>query len=134
MHVGTITGMAVMCIILAVVLSAAGCLEQTYSSESNGSIIRMEPGDTALISLGENPSTGFIWNVTTSGDLSITGDKYSSGNPIGEIMGMIGSGGSRSWHLTIGNDHVQTFSAKLRRPGEPVNRTLSTFEITFSVL
>ena len=88
--------------VLAVVLSAAGCLEQAYNIESNGSIIPMKPGDTAVISLGENPSTGFVWNVTTRGDLGITRKEYASGNPIGEVMGMVGSGGSRTWHLSSG--------------------------------
>ncbi|MFA4825033.1 MAG: protease inhibitor I42 family protein [Methanoregula sp.] len=127
------TGMIVTLAILAVVLSAAGCLGQTYGSGNNGSTIRMAPGDTAVISLAENPSTGFVWNVTTTGDIKITGDGYSSGNPIGELMGMVGSGGSRTWHISIGNDPIQTFSADLRRPGEPVNRTLRSFEITFIV-
>ena len=88
--------------VLAVILSVAGCLEQEYSSESNGSIISMITGDTAIISLGENPSTGFVWNVTTRGDLGITRKEYASGNPIGEVMGMVGSVGSRTWHLSSG--------------------------------
>jgi predicted secreted protein len=127
------TGMLVVFVVLVVLLSAAGCLEQSYGSGSNGSVIHGEPGDTAVISLGENPSTGFVWNVTTRGDLEITGNGYSSGNPVGEIMGMVGSGGSRTWHLSMGKDPIQTFSAELRRPGEPVNRTIRAFELTFSV-
>jgi inhibitor of cysteine peptidase len=127
-----LVSLVIVCIATTLVISA-GCLQQTYGSESNGSIIRMEPGDTAVISLGENPSTGFVWNVTTRGDLEITGDGYYSGNPVGEIMGMVGSGGSRTWHLSMGKDPIQRFSAELRRPGEPVNRTIRAFEITFSV-
>jgi inhibitor of cysteine peptidase len=119
--------------VLAIFLSAAGCLEQTYSSESNGSMIHVKPGDTAVISLGENPSTGFVWNVTTSGDLGIAEGGYSSGNPVGEMMGGVGFGGARTWRLSMGNDRIQRFSADLRRPGEPVNRTLRSFEITFTV-
>jgi predicted secreted protein len=125
--------MAVICVTLAVVLSVAGCLDHSYGSENNGSTVRAEPGDEVTITLAENPSTGFVWNATTSGDLKITGKGYSSGNLVGEMMGMVGSGGSRTWHLSIGKDHVQTFSAVLRRPGEPVNRTLNIFEITFAV-
>jgi predicted secreted protein len=133
MHERHTTGLLVVLAVLIGVVLSAGCLEQAYSSESNGSIISMKPGDTAVISLGENPSTGFVWNVTTRGDLGITRKEYASGNPIGEVMGMVGSGGSRTWHLSIGKDHIQTFSADMRRPGDPVNRTLRSFEITFMV-
>jgi len=129
-------GMGVLVILaaLGVVLFVAGCVDDhSYSSTDNNSTVRAQPGDTVTVTLGENPSTGFVWNATTTGDLVITGSKYASGNPVGEMMGMVGGGGSRSWHLSVGKDHIQTFSAVLRRPWEPVNRTINTFEITFSV-
>jgi inhibitor of cysteine peptidase len=128
------TGMLVILAALGIVLFVTGCIDdQSYSSKDSGSTVQAQPGDAVTVTLGENPSTGFVWNATTSGDLVITGKDYASGNPVGELMGMVGGGGSRTWHLSIGKDHTQTFSAELRRPGEPVNRTLSTFEITFSV-
>jgi predicted secreted protein len=119
-------------VVLAVFLSAAGCLDQSFGRSDDGSTVQVTPGDTVTITLAENPSTGFVWNATSSGDLTITGDDYSSGNPVGEMMGMVGRGGSHSWHVTIGKDHLQTFSADLRRPGEPVNRTAGTYSITFN--
>jgi len=134
MQKGYVMGMLVILAALGCVLFVVGCVDtHSYTRGNNGSIIQAQPGDTVTITLGENPSTGFIWNATTSGDLVVTGRKYTSGNPIGEMMGMVGSGGSRTWQLTVGNDHTQTFSAVLRRPGEPGNRTMDAFEITFSV-
>ena len=129
-----VVGMLVLLAALGCVLLVAGCIDaHSYTRGNNGSIIQAQPGDTVTITLGENPSTGFIWNATTSGDLVITGRTYTSGNPIGEMMGMVGSGGSLTYQLTVGKDHTQTFSAVQRRPGDPVNRTMSVFEITFSV-
>ena len=134
MHKGYVRGMLVILAALGCVLLVTGCIDtHSYTRGNNGSIIQAQPGDTVTITLGENPSTGFSWNATTSGDLVITGRKYTSGNPIGEMMGMVGSGGSLTYQLTVGNDHTQTFSAVLRRPGEPTNRKMDTFEITFSV-
>jgi predicted secreted protein len=112
---------------------AAGCVDRTFDRSADGSVVQAVPGETVTITLAENPSTGFIWNATVTGDLAITGDDYSSGNPVGEMMGMVGGGGSRSWQLTVGKDREQTFSAVLRRPWEPVNRTLDTYSITFVV-
>ena len=134
MQKGYVMGMLVILAALGCVLLVTGCIDtHSYTRGNNGSIIQVQPGDTVTITLGENPSTGFVWNATPSGDLVITGRTYTSGNPVGEMMGMVGVGGSRTWHLTVGNDHTQTFSAVLRRPGEPENRTMGAFEITFSV-
>jgi predicted secreted protein len=120
-------------VMLAGFLSVAGCLDRSFDRSDDGSTVQATPGETVTITLAENPTTGFVWNATVSGDLAITGKDYASGNPVGELMGMVGGGGSRSWYLTIGNDREQTFSAALRRPFEPVNRTLDTYSITFVV-
>ncbi|MDD5188085.1 MAG: protease inhibitor I42 family protein, partial [Methanoregula sp.] len=67
-------GMLVILTVLGCVLLVTGCIDtHSYTQGNNGSIIKVQPGDTVTITLGENPSTGFIWNVTTSGDLVITG-------------------------------------------------------------
>jgi predicted secreted protein len=120
-----------MMMILAVVLLVAGCLDRSFNRNNDGSTVQVTPGDTVTIALGENPSTGFVWNETISGDLTITNKEYTSGNPVGEMMGMVGGGGYLRWHVTIGSDSIQTFSAVLRRPGDPVNRTFDTYSITF---
>jgi inhibitor of cysteine peptidase len=127
----TIRAVVAMMMILAVVLLVAGCLDRSFGRNADGSTVQVSPGDTVTITLGENPSTGFVWNATSSGDLTITGKEYTSGNPVGEMMGMVGGGGSVSWHVTIGTNPVQTFSAVLQRPWEPVNRTMDTYSITF---
>jgi predicted secreted protein len=120
-----------MMMILAVVLLVAGCLDRSFNRNNDGSTVQVIPGDTVTITLGENPSTGFVWNETILGDLTITNKEYTSGNPVGEMMGMVGGGGYLRWHVTIGRDNIQTFSAVLRRPGDPVNRTFDTYSITF---
>jgi predicted secreted protein len=120
-----------MIMILAVVLVVAGCLDRSFNRNNDGSTVQVTPGDTVTITLGENPSTGFVWNETISGDLSITNRQYTSGNPVGEMMGMVGGGGQVRWHVTIGRDNLQTFSAVLRRPWDPENRTFGTYSITF---
>jgi inhibitor of cysteine peptidase len=129
--VKTKTAVFAVIVILAVLLSVAGCLDRSFNRNNDDSTVQVSPGDTVTIALGENPSTGFIWNATSSGDLTITGKEFTSGNPVGEMMGMVGVGGSVSWHVIIGRDPVQTFSAVLRRPGDPENRTMGTYSLTF---
>lgn len=120
-----------MMMILAVVLLATGCLDRSFDQNNDGSTVQVTPGDTVTITLGENPSTGFVWNETISGNLIITDKNYKSGNPVGDMMGMVGGGGSVRWHITIGSDDIQTFSAVKQRPGDPDNRTFGTYSITF---
>ncbi len=120
-------------LILTTTIFLAGCMEKSFGRSDNGSVVQVKSGDTVRINLAENPSTGFSWNATTSGDLAITRDGYDTADTFGAVMGKVGGGGTRSWDLTIGKDITQTFSAVYRRPWEPENRTIDIFEITFAV-
>jgi predicted secreted protein len=121
-------------VMLIIMGFCAGCMDQSYDRSDNGTVVPVKTGNTVRISLAENPSTGFSWNATTTGDLSVSHTGYTTGDPVGAIMGMVGGGGARTWDLVIGEEKVQTFSAAYRRPWEPANRTLGVYEITFTVV
>jgi len=88
-------------------------------------------GDTTTISLGENPTTGFRWVANVTPGLVITSDEYESGNPVGEWMGMMGVGGTRTWHVKAMQAGNQTFSAVLVRNDRPY--PMNTYTITYQV-
>jgi predicted secreted protein len=109
-------------------------MEKSYDFSSNGATVPVTPGEIIRISLGENPSTGYRWNVSLTGDLVITGEEYGSSNIIGEIFGLVGGGGTRTWHLEAGQaGGTQKFTAILKRPWMPTTGDEKTFEITFQV-
>jgi len=117
--------------ILILTIVVAGCMEKTYDYSSNGATVHVKPGDTILVSLGQTPSTGFVWNATVTGDLAITKKEFGS---LGALSGMPGADtGTATWHLTAGQAATQKFTAIKMRPGENITRVIDQFEMTFLV-
>lgn len=113
--------------LLAVLLAAAGCLAPSYGHEQNATTVEARPGDTVRVSLDETPSTGFVWNVTLSGDLAIAKTGFGS---LGDLSGVPGGdSGTRTWTLTVGTAPVQKFSAVKMRPHGTL--VVDEFEMTF---
>jgi len=111
-------------------LASAGCLGQTYDEDRNGATIPVRPGDTIRIGLSETPSTGYLWNVTLTGDLVITETGFFS---LGSFIGPPGGdSGTRSWTLTAGHASVQKFSA-IKVRGDDPSWAWDRFEMTFTV-
>ncbi len=116
-------------LVLVIAMISAGCLEQSFDAGSNGTTAAVEPGETVHISLDETPSTGYVWNVTLTGDLVVTKTEFGS---LGSLTGMPGGdSGSRTWYLTIGTSPVQKFSAVKMRRGDNPERIVDRFDMTF---
>jgi inhibitor of cysteine peptidase len=122
-----IAGIFVVIVIIGIGMSSV----KSFGESNNNTTVSVVQGDTISISLGENPTTGFQWVANVTPGLAITGDNYESGNPIGEMMGMVGGGGTHTWHIAVLQTGTQTFSAALTRSDReyPVN----TYSITFQV-
>ncbi len=127
---GIYTGLAGILVVI-VILGIGMSTINSFDESSNNATVTVTQGDTVAISLGENPSTGFRWVVNVTPGLAITGDTYGSGNPVGEMMGMVGVGGTRTWHLTALQAGSQTFSAVKVRADVPY--PVNTYSITFQV-
>jgi len=116
-------------LVLAIAILSAGCLGQSYDAAGNGSVVSVTPGQEIRISLGETPSTGYVWHVNLTGDLTLTGTDFSS---LGSLTGMPGGdSGTRTWDLTIGTSPVQKFSAVKERSGGGETQIVDQFEMTF---
>ncbi|MFH0968410.1 MAG: protease inhibitor I42 family protein, partial [Methanobacteriota archaeon] len=72
--------------------------------------------DTILISLKENPTTGYSWNVTNSSGLEIVSDEYVMDTA---AEGMVGVGGVHDWMVKAVETGNQTFSAVYKHSWEP---------------
>ena len=62
----------------------------------NGGAVTAKVGDTLIIQLPENPTTGFRWSaaVADPGSLALTGDAFEPGGQLG-----VGGGGLRRWRF-----------------------------------
>lgn len=120
-------GILVVIVVLCIGMSRVNSFEEG----SNNATVHVVKGDTLTISLGENPTTGFRWVTNVTPGLVITSDGYKSGNPIGEMMGMLGCGGTRIWHVAVVQTGTQTFSAAMVRADIPW--PMRNYTITFQV-
>ena len=115
---------------LILTIAVTGCMEKNYDYYSNGATVHVKPGDTFLVSLGQTPSTGFVWNATVTGDLLITKKEFGS---LGLSMMPGNDAGTATWYLTAGKAGTQKFTAIKIRPGENITRVIDNFEMTFLV-
>ncbi len=80
------------------------------------------------IKLRTNPSTGFSWNVSTTGGLKILFDYY-----VGDPHPMHGAGGTQTWVLLSTECGESSFTAVSIPPGNPIitgNETTYTLNFT----
>jgi len=81
---------------------------------------------TILISLKENPTTGFVWNVTNSSGLEIVSDEYVVDKA---SEGMEGAGGVHEWMVKAVEIGNQTFDAIYKRSWEPITGEEDTYTL-----
>lgn len=72
--------------------------------------------DIFTITLEENRTTGYTWELNTSGGLAVVSDKYK---PI--TSGLLGSTGERSWRIRCMIPGLSVVYAMYRRPWEPIS-------------
>ncbi len=72
-------------------------------------------GETAVVALQENPTTGYSWNATVTSGLAIVNDTF-----IAPDSQLVGAGGEHRWTVEGTAAGNQTFSAVYRRPWENV--------------
>jgi inhibitor of cysteine peptidase len=86
--------------------------------------------DTITISLRENPTTGYQWNVTVSGGLSIENETYAADKV---EPGIAGSGGMHHWLLRGTVPGNQSIYAIYKRSWEPEKESDHRFVMNITV-
>jgi inhibitor of cysteine peptidase len=96
--------------------------ENVNSTPERGTVTNetLPVNGTTTITLSENPTTGFQWNVTVTEGLRIEKDEYiaSTVHP-----GIVGAGGEHYWMIRAVSKGEQRFDAIYRRSWEPVDGT-----------
>jgi len=102
-------------LITAAVLSAAGCIGDYWTVEKGQVVTKadimktltLNTGENFTLSLEENPTTGYSWELELSDGLTIIDDDYI-GDPNPE--GLAGVGGTHTWIIeaeTAGSQKVE---------------------------
>ena len=94
------------------------------NSSSNGDILTIPASNRVLVTLAENPTTGYSWNISVSKGLAVVTDTYVAPN-----TALIGAGGYHEWLLAPDGPGTYTFNAAYMRPWEGASSAASTFSI-----
>ena len=99
----------------------------TFTEKDNGTTVEIAAGSRFAIQLEENPTTGFMWNATTTAGLEILSSDYVENS---HAAGMTGVGGIRTWVLTTPGPGEPVFTAVYKRSWEPVTGNETAYILT----
>lgn len=97
----------------------------------DGTTRQVRVGDIIVLSVEENPTTGFVWHLKLKGDDTLLVSDQGvrlAGQPGPEGQSHIGQGGTRTFRLTTKEPGETELSLSLRRPweeGKPAVRSLT---------
>jgi inhibitor of cysteine peptidase len=101
------------------------------NEEQNTATVQVNQGSVITVKLAENPTTGYIWNLTTSSGLHVTNDTYVPTYTTGKL---VGSGGTHIWDITADAHGSQQVQAVYKRPWEPATGNETMFSMTIVVV
>jgi inhibitor of cysteine peptidase len=111
-------------------MDETGVINTTYTADINTTALAMMVNETVRVSLKENPTTGYMWNVTNSTGLEIVNDTYVIDSA---PEGMVGVGGVHEWVLKAIEAGNQTFSGVYMRSFETPTGSEDTYNLEVTV-
>ncbi|WP_342304901.1 protease inhibitor I42 family protein [Methanolobus sp. ZRKC5] len=106
-------------------------LHHEYSENDSQNTVYAIVGDTIVVNLEENPTTGYSWNMTYSSGLELREDMF-----LQESMNvnLVGAGGSHKWIFKVTDTEEQSISAVYIRPWEERTGTENNYDLIIRVL
>ena len=113
--------------------AAAGCGsggEVKIGDTDNASQVPLEVGQTLVLSLDSNPTTGYQWEITELDEaiLKQTGHEYEADQPV-----LIGSGGKEVWRFQAQSSGSTTLSLGYKRSWEERIEPIQTYSVEVAV-
>lgn len=99
-----------------------------FNETNNNTTATVPVGSNVTISLAENPTTGYEWNVTSSRGLSYVNDTHNAPQ-----TGLVGAGGVHVWEYIAAEKGSAEFSAVYMRSWENVTGNETTFSMAFTI-
>jgi inhibitor of cysteine peptidase len=108
-------------------------IQLSYTDVPPAETINANVGDTVHLSLPENPSTGYSWQMTTSDGIEQVGDNYIPGNIGTAGRPIVGAGGTHEWTYKVTKPGTQTISGIYKRPWEGSSAGEKTYTLNVNV-
>jgi len=99
--------------------------EIKLTKNDNGKTVEARVGESVVIELPENPTTGYLWTLNVkeeTGTASLSNSRYTAPKQSG-----IGGGGTRMFTVKVQSSGIVTVDMKLRRQWEPESTAIDRF-------
>lgn len=86
--------------------------ETKLTKDDNGKTVEVRVGESVVIELPENPTTGYVWTLDVKGGIgtaSLSDSPYTAAKNSG-----IGGGGTRKFTIKVQSSGVATVDMKLK--------------------
>jgi inhibitor of cysteine peptidase len=100
------------------------------TEEQNTATVYVNLSTIITVKLQENPTTGFMWNLTTTPGLQIINDTYVPSDTTGKL---VGSGGTHIWDISTVAIGEQKIQAVYKRSWEPTSGNETNFSMTVKI-
>ena len=116
---------------VACTASADNSGPSTVNVSESGKQIELAPGDSLIVTLDSNPSTGFAWSISGITDEAVIDDVSNEFK--GADTGMMGAGGQEVWTFEAVDKGTSTIEMQYSRSWETGVEPAGTFNVTVVV-
>jgi inhibitor of cysteine peptidase len=131
-------GLAVITVLAVAAIAGVACTASADNGSPNvfnvnesGQQITLSPGDSLVVTLDSNATTGFSWSVAGISDEDVVDDvanEYQAPD-----SGLIGAGGQEVWTFQAGDKGTSTIEMQYSRSWETGVEPAETFNVTVVV-
>jgi inhibitor of cysteine peptidase len=94
----------------------------------NGRVVSARQSDVIVVSLPENPSTGYLWDMKATPGLMLVSDTF-----VRSPTKYIGGAGTRIWRYQVAGTGTQSMTGSYHRPWLPASPTDRKFSFSVQV-
>jgi predicted secreted protein len=104
---------------------------QTFTASDNGKNVTVNAGETFWISLPENPTAGYAWDLKLSDGLAKLSDKYEPADRSGMKVGV---GGTHSYEIKATKTGLQMVVGNYTQPQNASSGSLANYSLIVNVV
>lgn len=119
---------------MLVLAAVTGCAKQVTAGDADqGRIVELVPGESLVLTLESNPTTGYSWQLVEVDATVLKPKGEPEFKPSSGSEGLAGAGGEEVFRFDAAGSGTTTLSLAYARPWEKDTPPLKTYTITVVV-